>query len=619
MKKLVSTLCLLIVACATWAAKAYPGPITVTQNDGTQLTVMAYGDEDYHWFTTSDDVLLAHVGSDFFVARIEADGSLAATKQLAHEPALRSAAEQQLILSQKPLRATFMAQAMQTKDVRKQRRIGIGTTTPSYFPHMGTPRAMVILVQYSDMSFSMEDAYRSFNDYLNGEGALPDYGLREDRNYGSVCQFFSDMSEGLFRPQFDVFGPVTLSKSWSYYGANSGDSDQPGRIAELMKEACTAIDDSVDFSQYDADGDKNVDLVYVIYAGYSESMGAPSDYIWPKSGTLAGGTYDGVNVKRYGVNNELNYTPDYKFQEAPYKRINGIGLFCHEFSHTMGLPDLYPTTAEARKVDNQSMEYWDVMDGGEYTDRGYTPTPYTPWEKEVMEWTTIPVLTDTAQVSLADGEYYKILPEDASSNEYVILYNSQSSGWQRGVSKLGHGMLVFRVDYSTSNGTPRPSVNLGDYPNNTPGKPGFSLIPADSLLMNYYRVSSSTSPQSVDRPYSEREYQLSHAGDPYPGSSNVIRIDSMQLNRTVINKPLYNIAENDGTITFDFLKDYIAADIRQVVNDKWTSDAVYDLQGRIIATSPLDPQGRFRSVAEKELRNLPKGIYIRNGKKYVVK
>ena len=478
---------------------------------------------------------------------------------------------------------------------------------------------MVILVQYSDMSFSMEDAYRSFNDYLNGEGALPDYGLREDRNYGSVCQFFSDMSEGLFRPQFDVFGPVTLSKSWSYYGANSGDSDQPGRIAELMKEACTAIDDSVDFSQYDADGDKNVDLVYVIYAGYSESMGAPSDYIWPKSGTLAGGTYDGVNVKRYGVNNELNYTPDYKFQEAPYKRINGIGLFCHEFSHTMGLPDLYPTTAEARKVDNQSMEYWDVMDGGEYTDRGYTPTPYTPWEKEVMEWTTIPVLTDTAQVSLADGEYYKILPEDASSNEYVILYNSQSSGWQKGISKLGHGMLVFRVDYSTSNGTPRTSVNLGDYPNNTAGKPGFSLIPADSLLMNYYRVYSSSSPQSEDRPYSEREYQLSHAGDPYPGSSNVIRIDSMQLNRTVINKPLYNIAENDGTITFDFLKDYILAGIDGITTLRRADDSVYDLQGRIIATSPLDPQGRFRSVAEKELRNLPKGIYIRNGKKFVVK
>lgn len=603
MKKLVSTLCLMLVACATWAAKAYPGPITVTQNDGTQLTVMAYGDEDYHWFTTADDVLLAHIGTDFFVARIEADGSLAATTQLAHEPALRSAAEHQLVLSQKPLRATFMAQAIQTKDARRQRRIGIGTASPSYFPHTGTPRAMVILVQYSDMSFSADDAYRSFNDYLNGKGALPNYGLREDRNFGSVCQFFSDMSNGLFQPEFDVFGPVTLSKSWNYYGANSGDSDQSGRIAELMQEACTAIDDSVDFSQYDADGDKNVDLVYVIYAGYSESMGASSDCIWPKSGTLSGGTYDGVSVKRYGLNNELNYTPDYKFQEPPYKRINGIGLFCHEFSHTMGLPDLYPTSNEARKVDNQSMEYWDVMDGGEYTDRGYTPTPYTPWEKEVMEWITIPVLTDTAQVSLADGESYKILPEDESSDEYVILYNSQSSDWQKGISKLGHGMLVFRVDYSTANGTPRTSVNLGDYPNNTAGKPGFSLIPADDLLINYYRVYSSTESKSDDKPYSENEYLTSHAGDPYPGSTGVTKLETMQLNRTTINKPLYNIAENDGTITFDFLKDYILAGIEGITTHTSADDAVYDLQGRKV-------------IGHKSLNS---GVYIRNGKKFVVK
>ena len=608
MKKLVSTLCLLLVACATWAAKAYPGPITITQSDGTQLVVMAYGDEDYHWFTTTDGVLLAHVGADYFVASIDNDGRLSATTQLAHEAALRSVAERQLVLQQEPLRQTFMTQAMKTREIRKQHRIGIGTATPSYFPHSGTPRAMVILVQYADMNFSMEDPYRSFNDYLNGEGALPDYGLRENRNHGSVSQFFSDMSEGLFRPQFDVFGPVTLSKNWKYYGENSGDSDQSSRISELMQEACTAIDDNVDFSQYDADGDKNVDLVYVIYAGYSESMGAPSDYIWPKSGTLAGGTYDGVNVKRYGVNNELNYTPDYKFKEPPYKRMNGIGLFCHEFSHTMGLPDIYPNNADARKVDNQTMEYWDVMDGGEYTDNGYTPTPYTPWEKEVMEWTTIPVLSDTAQVTLADGEYYKILPEDAESNEYVILHNTQSSNWEQGIARLGHGMLVYRIDYTNDKGKPRTSINLSDYPNNYAGKPGITLIPADSLLINYYRVYSKESEMSSTLPYSNTEYQQSHGGDPYPGTLNVTRIDSMQLNRTVINKPIYNIKEENGVITFDFLKDYLAADIRLEQAAWRTDDAIYDLSGRRVSTS----QHLNTSTPAK-------GIYIKAGKKFVVK
>ena len=327
MKKLVLTFCMLIAAITTWAAKAYPGPITVTQSDGTKLTVLMYGDEDGHWFTTTDNVLLSHVGTDFFIARIETDGSLQATQQLAHEPAMRNQTERQLALDQQPLRQTFLSQNIKTMESKKQRRIGVGTASPSYFPHTGTPKAMVILVQFADLSFSVADAKKSFNDYLNAEGALPDYGLRENRNHGSVCQYFTDMSQGLFSPQFDLYGPVTASKTWTYYGANSGSSDQSARIEELVREACNAINDTVDFSQYDADGDKRVDLVYVIYAGYSESMGASSDCIWPKSGTLSGGTYDGVSVSRYGVNNELNYTPDREFSEGPSKRMNGIGLF----------------------------------------------------------------------------------------------------------------------------------------------------------------------------------------------------------------------------------------------------------------------------------------------------
>ena len=108
MKKLVSTLCLLLVACATWAAKAYPGPITVTQSDGSQLVVLAYGDEDFHWFTTTDGVLLSHIGADFFVASIDDNGLLRATTQLAHEAALRGVTERQIVLRQEPLRKTFM-------------------------------------------------------------------------------------------------------------------------------------------------------------------------------------------------------------------------------------------------------------------------------------------------------------------------------------------------------------------------------------------------------------------------------------------------------------------------------------------------------------------------------
>ncbi|MBR5688890.1 MAG: M6 family metalloprotease domain-containing protein, partial [Prevotella sp.] len=323
MKKLLLTLCLMLTAVASWAVKAYPEPVVVTQSDGSQLTVIGYGDEDFHWYTSSDGVLLAQKGRDFFVAAIDENGLMTATEQLAHNPSDRLEAEKQLIAKQTPRREAFFNHATARKMAAAQRRISIGTTTPAYFPHSGEPRAMVILVDFPDQSFSGENPLLSFNDYLNKEGSIPDRGLHEHYNSGSVRKYFTDMSEGLFRPKFDIFGPVTMSNTSAYYGKDKG-STKDEHLNELIKEACAAIDGEVDFSQYDSNGDGYVDLVYIIYAGYSQSVtGNSDDCIWPKSGAGSFGTYDGVKVSRYGVNNELNHTPS--LQDL---LMNGIGLFC---------------------------------------------------------------------------------------------------------------------------------------------------------------------------------------------------------------------------------------------------------------------------------------------------
>ena len=130
--------------------------------------------------------------------------------------------------------------------------------------------------------------------------------------------------------------PVTVSKNSAYYGNNEGSADGDTNFPQMIKEACQQVDGKVNFADYDSDGDGYVDLVYVIYAGYSESIsGNSGDCLWPKSGTVGGlGTYDGKTVSRFGINNELNNTPA-DTQDGKYY-INGIGLFCHEFSHTLG-------------------------------------------------------------------------------------------------------------------------------------------------------------------------------------------------------------------------------------------------------------------------------------------
>ena len=618
---------LLFLGCLTtimvWAVKADPTPTVITQADGTKLTVMTFGDENLHWSVTSDGVLLSHVGYNYYVARVNADGVLEATTQLAHEKAQRSAAEQQLVAAQD--KVAFRQMVQRTTKQHAQRRIPIGESTPHYFPHMGSPKALVILIDFPDCPFTVNDPYDNFNDYLNKEGVqtIQNRGNREDRNYGSVRQYFSDMSGGLFTPQFDIYGPYRLSNESTYYG--SGVKDNMTHINEMITEACTQADNDVNFEEYDSDNDTFVDLVYIIYAGYSESItGNSSNCIWPKSGTTSiTGKFDGKKVSRYGINNELNYYPDYNFSAPPYTRINGIGLFCHEFSHTMGLPDHYTNNYW---LDNVSMEYWDIMDGGTYTDNGYCPTPYTPWEMETMEWKTYETLDGAQHVTLQPNEVKKIVQD--GTTEFLYLQNIRGShydfdlkqktvgtGWSRQIP--GHGLIVHHIDYNNKDANhPKTSVGMSDYPNFIGGdnetepsyKPGLTIIPADGLVINAYRVFGEEKDRDKyatdQKPWSQEQYLYNHYGDPYPGSQNVTNIELFELNNTVFETPLYNITENmeTGTVTFDYLE-VIVDGIRTITTDRNADQNIYSIAGQRM------PQNT----------SLKKGIYVKGGKKIVIK
>ena len=593
MKTLAAAAALAALPAAAHATKAYPHPVAVPQPDGTSVTLVLHGDADFAWRTTADGVVVAEKGGAYYVAAILPDGTAEPTGLLAHDPGQRTAAEQAMADAQ-PKGITDEYEG-ESRRMAERRRISIArNASPAYFPHTGKPKALVILVDFNDTTFTVPDPAATFRDYLNaeGQGAIPDRGHREDRNHGSVGQYFKDMSFGAFTPQFDVYGPYRMPQKSSWYGYGAGNNK--GRITQLITDACKAADPDADFAQYDSDGDGLVDLVYVIYAGYAESWtGNTEDCIWPQSGTVAGISCDGKSVSRYGINNELNYSP-VKALAEPRKRVNGIGLFCHEFSHAMGLPDFYPY-ADAARINNQTMEYWDLMDGGEYVDNGYTPTPYTPWEREAMGWME-PVEIETAGTytmkTLADGGCaYKI---GGGDSQYVLLENIQQTGWHS--KQLGHGMLVYRVDYG------RGEVNSGDRPNDTPGSPSMTIVPADGLLITSYLATAGK--VSEKYPHTQQEYADSHAGDTYPGTSGVKSIGSFAMNRgVVLEKPIYNIAEKGGVVTFDFLEDSVATGVAAAAARN-TGGEAYTLDGR---------------RAEGHIGTLPKGVYVIGGRKVVVR
>lgn len=615
MKKILLSIAFALLGISSsFAAKAYSAPITVIQSDGTQLTIYLHGDEHNNWMTTADGALLQQVGNNYYIAEVTSAGKLKATKCLAHNANRRTTAEAKAIKNQDKQRF-LSALDIQQSSAKGLRNIGTGNTavknTIKYFPHSGSPKALVILVEFSDTLFqSGEKAKNVFNHFLNAQSgdALPDgyeaykgsYQHTNLRNRGSVSQYFTDMSQGKFTPQFDVVGPYQLSNTSLHYGQGKNDN-----APALIRDACAAAyNNGVDFSQYDADGDGNVDLVYIIYAGYAGSMSGNNNDIWPKSGYCNSSdngycTYNGKHISRYGIHAELSHT--WALNQANGYLISGIGLFCHEFSHTMGLPDLYPTVP-ASQVDNQSPEMWDLMDGGEYTyNGGYCPTPYSPWEMDAMGWTTPTELEDKEQsVSLESYDKnrlaYKI---KAENNEYLLLQNIQQKGWWAGLARTyNSGLLVWRIDYDNKD------VNLFDCPNNTVGKPKVMILPADGYVISSYNVISNDN-SDAGKKWTEEQYKASLKGDPFPGLQNKTQLLNVALNKSTLEKPIYNIKETDGVITFDYLKDFTTGIDSPITNVEADKDAnIYTLDGRYLGT---------------DASKLGKGVYVIGKKKVVIK
>ena len=595
MKKILLSITFALMGIVSgFAAKAYSGIVTVTQSDGTELNVRIYGDEHFNWLTTEDGVLLVKEGNNYYIAETTTSGTLKATSFIAHNANKRLPAEIKAIKKQDLSR--FRSYAI--KKASPAKAMGTGNSGVKYFPHSGSPKALVILVEFSDTPFqSGEKAKNVFEHFLKGkdEDALPDgyedytgsYAKANLRNNGSVSDYFYVMSHGTYTPQFDVVGPYKLNHSSLYYGQGENDNTYA-----LVSDACKAADKDVDFSRYDADGDGMVDLVYIIYAGYPASMSGNPNDIWPKSGTGGFGTYDGKKVSRFGIHAELNF--GLELNQKNGFLLSGIGLFCHEFSHTLGLPDLYPTV-DASKVDNQNPEMWDLMDGGEYTyNGGYCPTPYSPWEMDVMGWTSPVELGDEAkQVKL--NSYYKertAYKINGENDEYLLIQNIQKGGWWNGIANVySTGMLIWRIDYGTKD------VNLFDNPNNTYGKPKVMIVPADGYVISDYN-------HGDGKQWTDAEYKASLKGDPFPGATNKTELLSVELNNSTLEKPIYNIKEENGVITFDYLDNISAIQLPSVEETDMTTKQIFSLDGRYLGN---------------DASKLTKGIYIIGKKKVVIK
>lgn len=315
-----------------------------------------------------------------------------------------------------------------------QARIGQSDKNSDYcLESLGAQRIPVILVDYKDRKFSQ------------GDGAIDTFVDFFQEGEKSGRQYFIDNSNGRFQPQFDVFGPYHLTKNMAYYGTNDEWGNDKA-LGEMVAEGCRLATD-VDFSNYDNDGDGYCDVVILIYAGNGEAQSGKTTTIWPCQWDLMSSEYgktvtlNGVKINNFAVFNELNGTSSTK--------IDGIGTFCHEFSHVLGLPDYYNTD---NRYSYYGMGSWSLMDYGCYADEGYTPAGYTAYDKMTLGWiddipqpqpATTLSLTPMNQGSADTDIAYRLT--GTNPDEYYVIENRARNKWDQFLPD--EGMLIYHVNF----------------------------------------------------------------------------------------------------------------------------------------------------------------------------
>ncbi len=548
------------------ASPAFPRKTKVVQPDGSFVTVTLRGDERMSYYESeSGDVLL--YGNDRFLryATLNADGVVVAGDMKAADGKIYVAQRN----DKRKIIEALCRQSVAQKGNAAQKVARYGKepgSIKSTFPTTGKVRGLVILAQFQDVKFSEDNANEIFNELANKEGYTGEYAS------GSVRDYFLAQSNGAFVPEFDVVGPITLPKKSEYYGSAFDTGSE--RIPQLMKDAVAMADSDcgVDFSRYDANNDGFVDFVFLIYAGHGQAQSLVESDIWPQavdlSEDLSVPEYDGMLIGKTACTCELRGTHE-------EKTIDGIGTFCHEFSHILGLPDIYDTAYSFYGMGN-----WDIMDIGEYNDESRTPAGYTAMDKYTVGWLEPETISGeatglTLEALSASNKAYFIV-SDKDPNEYYTLENRQPFGWDKALP--GHGLLVSHINYNASIWK-RNVVNTS-----TSKYEHVQLMPADNLWES-----------------------KNQDADTYPGTGNVTAFTfdttpaiTWRSGDDPTGTGIVNIKETDGVVTFDY-KNTLTASIGNVNVVRKTEGVAFNMFGQ-----------------KTDLRRASNGVYIVGGKKVII-
>lgn len=581
MKKLYLMLSMLFAFGA--AANAIPAKKlqkVITLTNGTQVSVELRGDEYLSWWEGTDGTAYRATADEnvFEAFDLEAQKPAAAAR--------RARAEQG--------RVARLARVKNSLKGADDKMRGLGG---DHITYKGVKKGLVVLVDFKNKKFADGHDLEYYKNVINGK----DFTDEEEGYVGSVRDYFLAQSNGQFELDFDVVGPVTMSKNYGYYG-NDGAYQKDEKVYEMIKEACDGIQDKVNLKDYDWDGDGEADQVFFLYAGLGQASGGSAGTVWPHESELRYWpcgvlSYSTGKINTYACANELQ--PE---TQGSSRYISaGIGTICHEFSHCLGFADMYDTTGGG----GYGMSVFDVMDQGSYNGNGFVPCNYTAFERIYAGWVEAIELIDPATVkdmkSVSDYGRPFIMYNYKNTNEYFLMENRQNTGWDKGLYG-SNGLLIVHVNYVPSRWA-NNSVNASNEKIQC-----CTVVNADGSRENtQYSLQGDLYPYEVKGVTMNDEFtdESEPAAKLYTKNSD---------NSYALGIPITNIKRSKGSISFLVC----GGDANNVIDN--TFNGVVDgINGVTVANKATD--NRIYSIDGRYLGTdasaLGKGIYVVGGKKIV--
>ncbi len=539
------------------AVPALPLPITVTQLDGTKITIQLRGDEHLNWAETTDGFTLLRDAKGFWTfaeknvqgqlvaSDIRYCGSSADAIAKGLTPRLRFSTEQVKEAMQKPLSNAFNKNTTATKltkSVDKSQFMVDGT-----FPSTGKRKLLVLLVNYSDTKNTYPQ--KEFQNMMTQEN----YG-----GIGSLRDYYLEQSYGKLDLDITVTDWITLPKTKATYGADGA--------AYMIYDALSLLtqDKTIDLSQFDNDGDGILDGLAVIHQGYGQEASSNTSDIWSHSSIIYGQYFNGIAVRRYTIEPEIN---------AQNNKIQQIGVIAHEFGHALGAPDFYDTDYTTNGEFNGT-GIWDLLANGAWSgDYGSRPTGINGWQKWVWGWTEATLLDESTTVSdmpSATDEAVAYKMETGTPGEYFFMENRQNTkGFDK--SLPGHGLIIYHVDENLiKNKVYTNDINAA-YP------------------QGIYTVCSDANAEPSNEPGSYGWVNSEYA--PFPGEKNHTEFSdnttpsAKARNGRFSYRSLSNITDTDGKVGFTFTHlaeptkptDLTATTSEGMVKLAWAIDGAQDV------------------------------------------